>query len=146
MEREELRIREFRGKEQNGHEESQMEGEGNYFKACILERVAFGGGCQFEKWRLCNSQHNPIDGFHSSMSRVETMVICRSLRSYALFRMSTDYASSTPYGVLWCFYHSASVRQCCTQLILLNFPRIACTSKSLPKSPGQRSKVQFTPR
>ncbi|CAP96452.1 hypothetical protein PCH_Pc21g15550 [Penicillium rubens Wisconsin 54-1255] len=50
-----------------------MEGEGNYFKACTLERVAFGGGCQFEKWRLCNSQHNPIDGFHSSMSRVETM-------------------------------------------------------------------------
>jgi hypothetical protein len=49
----------------NGHEESQMEGEGNYFKACILERVALGGGCQFEKWRLCNAQHNPIDGFHS---------------------------------------------------------------------------------
>ncbi|CRL28085.1 unnamed protein product [Penicillium camemberti] len=47
-----------------------MEGEGKYSKACILRKSASRsrcGGYQFEKWRLCNSQHNPID-FHSDLN------------------------------------------------------------------------------
>jgi hypothetical protein len=72
---------------------------------------------------------------------VGTMVICRSLRGFAY---NMDPPLYTEYCGMYS-YHSASVLQHCTQLILLNFPRIACTSKSLPKSPGQRSKVQFPP-
>lgn len=44
-----------------------MEGEGNYFKACIRRQSASRsrcGGCQFEKvafMPIPSSQHNPID-------------------------------------------------------------------------------------
>ena len=123
-----------------------MEGEGNYFKACILERVAFCGGCQFEKWRLCNSQHNPIDWFHSSMCRV-----CGNNGNYVRMQITIVRAFpytidrySAPYGVLWYSDHSVSVLQH-PQLILLNFPRIACTSISLLKITGAEFKSSIPP-
>lgn len=73
-----------------GHEESQMEGEGNYFKACILRKA-----------RRVHVEANSKSGVYAIPSTIQltfilrclvsfcvgTMVICRSLRAF-------------PYGVL----------------------------------------------
>jgi hypothetical protein len=42
-------------------------------------------GWEFEKWRLCNSQHNPID-FHSYLVSVGT-IGCRSTARFSVYYM-----------------------------------------------------------
>lgn len=81
-----------------------MEGEGNYFKACILRKSrrvhVVEAGCQFEKWRLCNSQHNPIDGFHSWMSRV----LCGNNGN---MQISTRFSV---YNIVWILYSVCGIK------------------------------------